>query len=134
MNETAGHRNDGKTRPPGDGVDLRFVWREVGRFFLLLVALVPYFFTWTLTTGFGTILAIPLIVSYLFDRDAFPVFVAQSLNSLAFVWLRGVADDTGMPWQTAYVVGADRVIGLGHNPTAVLQAWLRHPWVDQLAC
>jgi hypothetical protein len=52
---------------------------------------------------------------------------------LLFIDLRATDDETAIPWQTTYVVVADRTIGFGHNPTALLQAWLRHPWVGRIA-
>jgi hypothetical protein len=60
----------------GGGVDLRFVWRGVGRGYLLGVALIPCAIAWTLTPLYGVLLAAPLILAFFTDREEFPVWAA----------------------------------------------------------
>jgi membrane-associated phospholipid phosphatase len=123
-----------KAKAKREGVDLGFVGREVGRVVLLLVALIPCVVAWGLTKPYAVLLAVPLLLSFFMDRDEFPVWAAQSLIFLLFVGLRLFADQTGVPWQTDYVVIADRLIGLGRNPTAALQSWIHSRTVDVIAC
>jgi membrane-associated phospholipid phosphatase len=52
---------------------------------------------------------------------AIPTFLA--LDVLHF-YLRGKADDTGIPWQRSGIVDAERLLGWGEAPTQRLQDWL----------
>jgi len=48
---------------------------------------------------------------------------AAALATLPYIWLRGIADDTGMPREQG-ALRLERLIGLGTTPTERLQDWL----------
>ena len=74
-----------------------------------------------LAVAFG-LLAVLLGRGRLFLRDWIPFVVLL----LAYELMRGVADDAGLPLHAADLATADRLIGLGHLPTQVVQDAL-HP-------
>ncbi|MEZ5258549.1 MAG: phosphatase PAP2 family protein [Ilumatobacteraceae bacterium] len=53
-------------------------------------------------------------------RDWLPYGLALT----AYDFTRGAADDLGMPVQVRLPIDLDRILGLGHVPTVVLQRWL----------
>jgi hypothetical protein len=49
-------------------------------------------------------------------------WIAAAAATLSYIWLRGIADDTGMPREQG-ALRLDRLIGLGTTPTERLQGW-----------
>lgn len=50
-------------------------------------------------------------------------WIAAAVATFPYIWLRGIADNAGMPREQA-ALGLDRLIGLGTTPTEMLQDWL----------
>jgi hypothetical protein len=46
------------------------------------------------------------------------------------VIIRRFAVETSIPWQTGYVIVLERIVGIGHLPTVVLQHYARTPTLD----
>jgi membrane-associated phospholipid phosphatase len=55
------------------------------------------------------------------SERAFMLWSMYVISFAGFVAIRRIADDTGVPWLHSYVIGVDRVLGLGEVPSAVLQ-------------
>src|SRR3954470_20399756 len=55
------------------------------------------------------------------SERAFLLWSMYVISFAGFVAIRRIADDTGVPWLHSYVIGVDRLLGLGDVPSAVLQ-------------
>jgi membrane-associated phospholipid phosphatase len=120
----------GESRAP----DLRFVFRSVSLAFVVLAAVIACVVAWTLTPALGVMLALPLVLAALLDRSAFTAWALQGIVFLVFIIARVWADETGIAWKGGYAAAWDELLGLGRNPTAILQQSIRQPWIDIVAC
>jgi len=114
-------------------VDWHYIAKTAGIYLALFVALLPALIGWRITPTAAVVLGVPVLLVFFVDRSAFPSVAWHGLAFLAFTYLRVFADDTSMPWQAGYVIELDRVLGLGRNPTELLQT-VRGPVLDWIAC